>query len=340
MAVDARTEEFQHIEVFDKFALFTDARIDRTTVPKGWYCYDFRGTGDDPGELRFIEESVVVNHSGSILMPEKLELPASGQLDAWDEFGFLDECDMTLREFCEVHDLPYPAEEEEFHIRPARPDEAGLFYAQHSSEDERLGAIGHVRMDFGRSGNEFWHTWHPRGSEDLNNPAFKAELQEVVDMMRGSVLKSRFAMAHFCYEHGGRINGDWTQDFGYIVETEHYSYCLRCNPSPEDYNAYLTCFDLDVQRQNMAHEKPLVGRVTFVGDDAQEFTDAEAFLKCIREELPYFPTTGFRCEVLTDDSAVRKQVDDIFYDFFGEENPHQIEDYQNEPEQDMTFGGV
>ena len=197
MSVNARTEEFQHIEVFDKFALFTNARIDRTTVPEGWYCYDFRGTGDDPGELRFIEESVVVNHSGSILMPEKLELPASGQLDAWDEFGFLDECDVTLLEFCEVHDLPYP------------------------SEDERL-----------------------------------------------------------------------------------------------------------------------VGRVTFVGDDAQEFTDAEAFLRCIREELPYFPTTGFRCEVLTDDPAVRKQVDDIFYDFFGEENPHQIEDYQNEPEQDMTFGGV
>ena len=197
MAVDARTEEFQHIEVFDKFALFTNARIDRTTVPEGWYCYDFRGTGDDPGELRFIEESVVVNHSGSILVPEKLELPASGQLDAWDEFGFLDECDMTLREFCEVHDLPYP------------------------SEDKRL-----------------------------------------------------------------------------------------------------------------------VGRVTFVGDDAQEFTDAEAFLKCIREELPYFPATGFRCEVLTDDPAVRKQVDDIFYDFFGEENPHQIEDYHNEPKQDMAFGGV
>ncbi len=89
--------------------------------------------------------------------------------------------------------------------------------------------------------------------------------------------------------------------------------------------------------QHPSEDKSLVGRVTFVGDDAQEFTDAEAFLKCIREELPYFPTTGFRCEVLTDDPAVRKQVDDIFYDFFGEENPHQMRDYQNEPEQDMTF---
>ena len=92
--------------------------------------------------------------------------------------------------------------------------------------------------------------------------------------------------------------------------------------------------------QHPSADERLVGRVAFVGDGAQEFTDAEAFLKCIREELPYFPTTGFRYEVLTDDPAVRKQVDDIFYDFFGEENPHQIEDYQNEPEQDMTFGGV
>ncbi len=133
MAIDARTEEgFFNIEVFDKFALFTNARIDRTTVPEGWYCYDFRGTGNDPGELRFIEESVVANHSGSILMPEKLELPASGQLDAWDEFGFLDEGDMTLREFCEVHDLPYPAERKKsfIYVQPAQMRRA-CFYAQH-----------------------------------------------------------------------------------------------------------------------------------------------------------------------------------------------------------------
>ena len=107
MAVNARTEEFQHIELFDKYALFTNARIDRSTVPKGWYCYDFRGTDDDPGELRYIGEHVVVNHAGSVLMPEKLDIPYSGDLDAWDEFGFLDEADITLRQFCEMHKIPY-----------------------------------------------------------------------------------------------------------------------------------------------------------------------------------------------------------------------------------------
>ena len=69
MAVNARTEEFQHIEVFDKPALFTNGRIARDTVPKGWYCYDIRGSDDDPGELCYMEENVVVNHAGSVLMP-------------------------------------------------------------------------------------------------------------------------------------------------------------------------------------------------------------------------------------------------------------------------------
>lgn len=75
MAVNARTEEFQHIEVFDKPALFTNGRIARDTVPKGWYCYDIRGSDDDPGELCYMEENVVVNHAGSVLMPEKLAMP-------------------------------------------------------------------------------------------------------------------------------------------------------------------------------------------------------------------------------------------------------------------------
>ena len=200
--------------------------------------------------------------------------------------------------------------------------------------------VGHVRMDFGRSGNEFWHTWWPRGPEELNSPAFKVELQEVVDTLRESVLKNRFAMERFCYEHGGKISGGWTQNYGYIVETEHYRYCLRCNPSPGDYNGYLTAYDLDVQRQNMARDKPLVGRVSYANGDAQEFTDADEFLRCVQEELPYRPTTGFRYEVLTDDPAVRKQVDDMIFDFYGEEAPCRQEDHEPRPEQGMTFGGM
>ncbi len=87
--------------------MFTNARIDRTTVPEGWYCYDFRGTGNDPGELRFIEEVLLSTIQALILMPEKLERLRR------HEFGFLDECDMTLRILRGAyHDIPqisYPS---------------------------------------------------------------------------------------------------------------------------------------------------------------------------------------------------------------------------------------
>ena len=78
----------------------------------------------------------------------------------------------------------------------------------------------------------------------------------------------------------------------------------------------------------------LVGKVTFVGDDDILYDNADAFLNCIREELPYRDTTGFRYEVLTDDSAVRKAVNDILFDFFGVEEPCEEEDYT------QTMGGM
>ena len=92
--------------------------------------------------------------------------------------------------------------------------------------------------------------------------------------------------------------------------------------------------------QHGAQEKPLVGRVTYANDDAQEFTDADEFIRCVQEKHPYRPTTGFHYEVLMDDPVVRKAVDDMAYDLYGEENPRTTKDYQNPPEPGMTFGGM
>ncbi len=45
--------------------------------------------------------------------------------------------------------------------------------------------------------------------------------------------------------------------------------------------------------------QPLVGRATYISGEVEEFTDADAFIRRIKEELPYHATTGFRYEVLT-----------------------------------------
>lgn len=236
----------------------------------------------------------------------------------------------------------YPVDNPTFMIRPASPNEAGLFYALPPEQGAALGAIGHVRMDFGHGGTEFWHTWHPRGPETLNSSAFKAELRAVVDWLRQSVLKNFSAMTSSCRSHGGEISGGWVQNYGYIVETENYRYCLRSNPVVGDYQAYLTAFDLNVQQQNQAQEeKPVVGRVYFANGEQLEYTDAEEYLRCVREELPYHQTSGFRYETLTQDPAARKGVNDILYDFCGEENPRSLEEYQieetNQPIEGMSL---
>ncbi len=61
-------------------------------------------------------------------------------------------------------------------------------------------------------------------------------------------------MTSYCGNRGGEIEGGWRQNYGYAIETERYRYCLRCNPGPGDYHAYLTAFDLRVQRMNMKKE--------------------------------------------------------------------------------------
>lgn len=89
----------------------------------------------------------------------------------------------------------------------------------------------------------------------------------------------------------------------------------------------------------MQNEKQIVGRVTYLCDYPKEYTDSAEFIACVREELPYRPTTGFNFEVLTNDPATRKAIDDLVYDLYGEENPRQLEDYQNPSEQGMQMGG-
>lgn len=75
MLVNAMTDEFEHIEIFGKPALFTNTRVDKETVPKGWYRYNIRGSDRDPGSFGTREREVVVNHAGTILLPEEIPFP-------------------------------------------------------------------------------------------------------------------------------------------------------------------------------------------------------------------------------------------------------------------------
>ena len=87
-------------------------------------------------------------------------------------------------------------------------------------------------------------------------------------------------------------------------------------------------------------DKQLIGSVSFLSGETQQFTDAKEYLDCIREELPHEATTGFRFRTITQDPAIRKAVDDIVFDLYGEENPCNEEDYNLAPSEEIQMGGM
>lgn len=101
MAIDATEERhWEVVEVFDKPALFTCLRIDRKTIPDGFYKYEIRHDDECQGIACEIARWIGVNHWGSVLMLEPLDLGEKGYLLMTDDdinYG-VDEC-ASLSEF-------------------------------------------------------------------------------------------------------------------------------------------------------------------------------------------------------------------------------------------------
>ncbi len=91
-------EKFDCAEIFDKPALFSNGRIDRDALPEGLFCYDLRGSDYDPGQPVTVENHVTVNHAGSIITAEPLDIPEEGFLRLDEDWGFTSE-QQCIKEF-------------------------------------------------------------------------------------------------------------------------------------------------------------------------------------------------------------------------------------------------
>ena len=93
-----RDEKMQAVEFMDRKALFSDTRLKKGEVPEGLYRYELRDRGD--GEFCSVEKEVVVNHAGTLLMKEPLDLGENGYIELDNETGlnFLG-YDQTMQEF-------------------------------------------------------------------------------------------------------------------------------------------------------------------------------------------------------------------------------------------------
>lgn len=96
--LNAREELWEKVEVLGKECLFVDLRIDRNTIPEGYYMYEVRHTDNDWGEPAEIGEWILVNFFGTLLTKEPFELEKSDAINnayLWlenpDDFVYLGE---------------------------------------------------------------------------------------------------------------------------------------------------------------------------------------------------------------------------------------------------------
>ena len=251
MSTNIYKDPLMKAHLFGASVLYSTQPIPREDVPQGWYCYDLCGTAQDPNRPYRLVDQAEKNLAGSVLSYLPLKNGRSQSRLVKDMFR-LEGVSVSLKKFCADEKLGCPETPLRHMLRPASPEDAGLFYAQTPERDEELGAIGHVRIDFGRGGNGFYHSWWPRGPEELNTQAFKDDLGKVVDDLRKSVLKDLSSMRRCCYGSGGVIaEGTCCQNYGFTLETEQYLYRLRCNPTEGDYQAYLSCFTKPAQQMGL-----------------------------------------------------------------------------------------
>ena len=77
MFQDATKIRYELVEVDGMECLFTNSRLDRSTVPETLHCYDVRDSDDCDGTFAQIKKLVFVNHWGTILTKEPLPLDES-----------------------------------------------------------------------------------------------------------------------------------------------------------------------------------------------------------------------------------------------------------------------
>lgn len=95
MYYNAENGTYERVEVFGKECLFTCMRINRATVPEGLYVYDVRHDDDCMGDPCQIKPHVLVNHWGTIISAEPIEMSDCKEFGENFDCRYLEEDDFN-----------------------------------------------------------------------------------------------------------------------------------------------------------------------------------------------------------------------------------------------------
>ncbi len=97
-AIDVNSRQLQEVEIKGHYGVFTELRVDKSTLPEAVNCYELRH-GDDDSYPVTLKEDVRVNYFGAVLMTDKMELGKEGYVGlSYDDFSFTGE-ELSMLEY-------------------------------------------------------------------------------------------------------------------------------------------------------------------------------------------------------------------------------------------------
>ena len=133
--------------------------------------------------------------------------------------------------------------EAEMTLRPMTAAEQMYSYSQSQQISMQTGLIGYLRADMDSNGKGVFSSWN--GFRDsLKSEDFKLEFDEVLNELRedGNLLHDRNTLTRCCYRTPDSSFHNDRNEYGFRVDTVHYSYLMRLNPNKGEYNVYCYCY--------------------------------------------------------------------------------------------------
>ena len=231
-------ELYEAVRFQNQPALFTSLRVKTAGIAEGLHRYEVRHEDGEPCQ---IARTILVDHYGTLLTSDPVQLPADGYLTiSPEDLVFSSGTRVTPEDFLRRNP---PTGRDVMELFAAKSEEAPLLFSWGDGRDETYGCIGHMRGYFER--NILHHTWWPHYWDDqCNNAAFKADITRVVDWLKVGFapLKNLEIMDAFCARRPQAAIPKEDRAYGFRIETSRYRYMLRCTPVRGTYQVYLYCY--------------------------------------------------------------------------------------------------
>ena len=137
-------------------------------------------------------------------------------------------------------------------IREMLPKERDYAYTQSYQLMSQSGCIALMRGDFGNGGRTFYPDYEDQ-IKQYRTDEFAAEFDSVIkEFYKVGILADRDSMLEYCCARpDGRFMVNFSLEYGYRVDTDKYTYLLRCIPAPGDNNFYCYAYVSDLLNSHM-----------------------------------------------------------------------------------------